>query len=175
MSIASRTLHTIHPTPPATATTTTTYEDADIRFDSGGKGDPEPYLYNTFGPLDEVEETSHGNGAQNDNNICKGDIQDPSLKTKATADYCETNFNANSVSTIVETNEQQQQTINPPPTDHGDDEDEEQQQQKEVTANTTTPNDMSSSYDAKESAQHLWDEDGVVVPKEHVAEWLGGR
>lgn len=162
MSIASRTLHTIHPTPP-TATTTTTYEDDDIRFDSGGKGDPEPYLFNTFGPLDEVEETSHGNGAQNDNNTCKGDIiQDPSLKTKATADYCETSFNT----TIVETNEQQQQATNPP----RDDGDQQEQQPKEMTAN-----DISSSYDAKESAQHLWEEDGAIVPKEHAAEWLGGR
>lgn len=169
MSIASRTLHTIHPTPPTA--TATTYDDDDIPFDSGGKGDPEPYLFNTFGPLDEVEETSHGNGAQNDNNTCKGDIiQDPSLKTKATADYCETNFNANSISTIVETNEQQQQTTNPPP-DH---EDQQEQQPKEMTASTAA-NDISSSYDAKESAQHLWEEDGVVVPKEHAAEWLGGR
>ncbi|KAI7875987.1 hypothetical protein K492DRAFT_198820 [Lichtheimia hyalospora FSU 10163] len=160
ISIASRTLHTTTtPAPP----TTTTYDD-DIRFDSDDKGDPELYfMYNTFGPLDELEETTHGNGASNDNNICKGDIQDPSLKTKTAVDY-ETNLNANSISTIVETNQQQQQT-NPP-------HEPEQEQPKE---DASTPNNVSSSYNAKESAQHIWEEDGVIVAKEHAAEWLGGR
>lgn len=158
MSIASRTLHTIPLAPP-----TTTYDD-DIRFDSGGKGDPEPYfMFNTFGPLDEVEETSHENGASNDNNSCKGDIQDPSLKTKAMAD-CEINFHA----TTVETKDQQQQQQS------NSLQGQQEEQPKDNASLDMTTHD-GSTHDAKESAQHIWDENGVIVPKEHAAEWLGGR
>lgn len=38
---------------------------------------------------------------------------------------------------------------------------------------TTTTSTPDTSQDAKEAAQHLWDEDNVITSRERIAEWLG--